>query len=190
MLDLKTAFLGPSWCGSRSGVQQNPAKEPSTKTGAALAWPGFSLFLPHLPIFGCSDIPAQGCFSPQWVIERGRPFSMAAWSQRLGLLGWVTGRAGSPQVGGQAGGHNPWLSKHSGSKALGEPVSPHHLPIPAPRGSSQPDARRETLPSAPRAPSPHHPLRQRQLQFLTAPSFLSHSSRPPAQKPGRERNKE
>lgn len=99
------------------------------------------------------------------------------------------------EVQGEQGGPGP-----HGQGVQGTPT-----PAPPPSASPRHRERPRTAP-APHRPRPHStwspqtPLTPRtksspptppaQLQFLTAPSFLSHSSRPPAQKAERERNKE
>lgn len=176
---LKTSTAGAVAVWEQAGLQQTPASDPAATTGTALAWPGTSLCQPRLPVFGCSDTHTRGCSSPRWVTPRGRPFPRVAWSQRLEVLGWALAGA-VPRVQG-----DPIL----GFQAHGQPVPPTTSPSQH-RAGAPSQALAGRSPPAPRAPSPHHPLRQQQLQFLTAPSFLSHSSRPPAQKPGRERNKE
>lgn len=128
----------------------------------------------HLPTFGSCASPgaASGCVRWHW----GSP----SWSHRASNrgAGW---HGGTPIPAPPHAALSPGClaSKRHGGKGPSAAPGPHRCP--------QPCSRRTPLAPSTKSSPPTPPA---QLQFLTAPSFLSHSSRPLAQKPGRERNKE
>lgn len=164
----------PCWVRPSEGAGQGSSKPQPRSRPPKPGLPGISLFLQHLPIFGCSDTPGHCCFSPQWVIERGRPFPRGweCWDgHRQGWLpaGRGTGR-GTRSLAFQAPRQQgPWGPC---------PTPPPPRPSTA-QGAPQPGSRRRNPPgppsakSSPPTPPAAAPVSHSTLfsePFVTAPS--------------------